>query len=159
MPNFGCCTANHIQGWAKFVANGILLRSTADGGVVIATLAPVAMNHSDSRSNFSLTIVTKYPFGDNATITLENHDKLRALPLHLRIPGWATNASVSHGTLGTSSSTSSGSTATISHPPNGTMYVVSQHPPSAAFFYLLIHCCDVQYCSSSTVRTSTIVED
>lgn len=129
MPNFGCCTANHIQGWAKFVANGILLRSTADGGVVIATLAPVATNQSDSRSNFSLTIVTKYPFGDNATITLKNHDKQRALPLHLRIPGWATNVSVSHGTVG------SGSKATMSHPPNGTMFVVSHHPPTTAFFY------------------------
>jgi DUF1680 family protein len=88
MPNFGCCTANHIQGWAKFVANGILLRSTADHGVVIATLAPVATNQSDTRSNFSLIIETTYPFGDKATVTVTNHDLLRILPLHLRIPNW-----------------------------------------------------------------------
>ena len=113
------------------MANGILLRSAADGGVVIATLAPVSTNQSDHRANFSLTISTQYPFGDSATITLVTHRTSGAMPLHLRIPGWATNATVAVETVASSPAPDHAGAADavravrLQTPANGTLFTVN----------------------------------
>lgn len=56
----------------------------------MAILAPVRLQ----QGNITVVIDTNYPFGDNATITIENSN-LQPVPLHVRIPAWATNATIS----------------------------------------------------------------
>lgn len=92
-PNFGCCTANFNQGWPKF-ANNIVLESTADDGIVIALIAPVVATLPKA----TVEIVTDYPFGDTVSITVDLTAQAAAAaadtPVHIRIPGWATKATV-----------------------------------------------------------------
>ena len=79
-----------VQGWAKFVS-GLVLRS-ADGGVLLATLAPLSASVGNGSR---LDVDTLYPFGDSAAIVLHNADVGSSVPLRVRIPGWARNATVS----------------------------------------------------------------
>ena len=87
-PNFGCCTANFNQGWPKFT-NNIVLMSTADDGIVIATIAPVL---ATLPSGATVEIVTDYPFADTISVHISGLKK--PTPVHIRIPGWATKATV-----------------------------------------------------------------
>jgi hypothetical protein len=86
-PNFGCCTANMHQGWPKLAAS--LWMATADNG-----LAAVAYGPSEVTAN-GVTIEerTDYPFRDSVTV-LVNPAKPSTFPLVLRIPAWATGATV-----------------------------------------------------------------
>lgn len=91
-PNFGCCTANMHQGWPKFVAN--LWMATGDDG-----LAAVAYGPSEVRavvkSGAKVRVVedTEYPFRDRVQFTVQVDQAVR-FPLLVRIPAWATKASV-----------------------------------------------------------------
>jgi len=91
-PNFGCCTANFVQGWAKFASN-ILMQSHEDGGVVVAVLAPVRA----VLEGVTVEVVTDYPFGDDLQVHVDVTSS-SAVPVHIRIPGWATGATVAIGT-------------------------------------------------------------
>ena len=86
-PNFGCCTANFNQGWPK-LANNIVLVDGSDGSLVIAVIAPVKATLDDGST---VEIVTDYPFGDLVTVNVELK---KAANVHVRIPGWATKATV-----------------------------------------------------------------
>lgn len=92
-PNFGCCTANRHQGWPKFVSR-LWFRDRTDGGLVAASYAPAVIR--DARDDGVLTVDVSggYPFGEQVTLRVAADRPLRR-PLHLRIPGWATGASVS----------------------------------------------------------------
>ena len=59
-----CCTANFVQGWAKFASN-ILMQSHEDGGVVVAVLAPVRA----VLEGVTVEVVTDYPFGDDLQVS------------------------------------------------------------------------------------------
>jgi uncharacterized protein len=91
-PNFGCCTANMHQGWPKFAAH--LWMATGDGG-----LAAVAYGPSDVSTQVadgvpvSIRETTDYPFRENVSLGVKM-DRPAKFPLVLRIPGWATGASV-----------------------------------------------------------------
>jgi DUF1680 family protein len=84
-PNFGCCTANMHQGWPKLAAS--LWMATNDGG-----FAAVAYGPSEVTSG-GVTIEerTDYPFRENISLLVKS---ARSFPLVLRIPAWATGATV-----------------------------------------------------------------
>jgi hypothetical protein len=90
-PNFGCCTANMHQGWPKLVQS--LWMATPDKGLAAVTYAP-----SDVRAvagGVEVTVVedTDYPFSDRVRFTV-TPATATTFSLMLRIPGWATDTSV-----------------------------------------------------------------
>lgn len=90
-PNFGCCTANLHQGWPKFVAS--LWMGTSDGGLVTAAYGPSEVHVTLNQSDIGIREETDYPFRGDVKLTLEVQHPAR-FPLLLRIPVWATNASI-----------------------------------------------------------------
>ena len=84
----GCCTANFNQGWPKFAH--ALVYGLPGGGVAVGAYAPVRV---DLPGGSTVEVDTAYPFGDDATVTVTNNGATH-LPVHLRIPGWATAATV-----------------------------------------------------------------
>ncbi|WP_375436116.1 beta-L-arabinofuranosidase domain-containing protein [uncultured Hymenobacter sp.] len=91
-PHFGCCTANMHQGWPKFATH--LWMASPDGGLVAAAYAPNRVS-TPVRGGQTVTIRedTDYPFRETVRFTVEKTGK-DAFPLRLRIPAWATNATV-----------------------------------------------------------------
>eukprot|EP00051_Salpingoeca_urceolata_P028392 m.486606 g.486606 ORF g.486606 m.486606 type:complete len:766 (+) comp24518_c0_seq1:130-2427(+) len=85
-PNYGCCTANFNQGWPKFASMAVF--STSDGGAAVGLLIPLTATLPDGSI---VDIDTSYPFEDQVHITVIAK---RAMPLHLRIPSWASGAQV-----------------------------------------------------------------
>lgn len=85
-PNDGCCTANGPQGWPKL--GRFVFFSTDDGGVAVGAFVPSTATYPDGSA---LQLTTTYPFDDVITITAVCSS---ARPLRIRIPGWATGASV-----------------------------------------------------------------
>lgn len=105
-----CCTANGPQGLPKFVTRSIF--GTADGGVAIAQLTPLAAEISSelvshlrrgrvgpapflppvrgAPGNVMVNVSGSFPFSDNVTITVSGAPS--GMPLHIRIPGWAADA-------------------------------------------------------------------
>lgn len=90
-PNFGCCTANMHQGWPKFASH--LWMKTSDGGLAVLAYAPCAITTVIAGANVKLEVKTAYPFRDQISITV-TVSKPVALPLYLRLPGWATSTSL-----------------------------------------------------------------
>jgi hypothetical protein len=66
----------------------IVFKSHKDNGVAIGAYAPVTANMGD---NITVDIDTAYPFDDIITVTIQNRNMARAIPVYLRVPGWATN--------------------------------------------------------------------
>jgi len=85
-PNYGCCTANFNQGWPKFA--NMLVYSTHDNGAAVALYAPAKAELPDGST---VDIQTEYPFEDSATIVVTS---TKDMPVYLRIPDWATKATV-----------------------------------------------------------------
>ncbi len=91
-PNFGCCTANMHQGWPKFAAN--LWMATPDEGLAAMVYGPSEVTAAvKGGAKVTLTETTEYPFRDAITITV-NAASPALFPLALRIPAWATRATI-----------------------------------------------------------------
>lgn len=92
-PHFGCCTANLHQGWPKFVSH-LWLRD--DDGLRVVAYAPSEVSTSVGDDPVSITVDTEYPFDETVTIRV---DTARTSPfvLRLRIPSWATEATLTVG--------------------------------------------------------------
>lgn len=90
-PNFGCCTANRHQGWPKLAAR-LWLRA-ADGGLAALSYAPCVIDTDAGGSRARIEVSGGYPFGDEISIDVTTEDAV-AFPLHLRIPGWAIQPTV-----------------------------------------------------------------
>jgi len=92
-PHFGCCTANLHQGWPKFVSH-LWLRD--DDGLRVVAYAPSVVSTSVEDDPVSITVDTEYPFDETVTIRV---DTARTSPfvLRLRIPSWATEATLTVG--------------------------------------------------------------
>lgn len=86
-PNYGCCTANFNQGWPKF-ANMIVYKMVQQPGIAVALWAPASATLADGTV---VDIDTTYPFGDTAVVTVTAK---QPTPVYLRIPAWATKATV-----------------------------------------------------------------
>lgn len=91
-PWFGCCTANQHQGFPKFAVN--LWMATQDDGIAAVAYAPSEVK-TFVRNNVPVSILedTEYPFRERITLTV-TPAKAVEFPLALRIPEWATGATV-----------------------------------------------------------------
>lgn len=90
-PNFGCCTANMHQGWPKFAAH-LWMRSPDDGLAVVA-YAPCRVRAPLGGGVLTVEVDTDYPFRETIGLVVAAEAPVRA-PLWLRVPGWATGATV-----------------------------------------------------------------
>lgn len=92
-PNFGCCTANFHQGWPKLAAS--LWMATPEGGLAAVAYAPCEVRTVVAGGvPVTITEETEYPFRDTVRLGV-NPDREVTMPLVLRIPGWAEEASIS----------------------------------------------------------------
>jgi hypothetical protein len=107
-PNYGCCTSNLSQGWPKFATH--LWMKTEDGGLAAVAYAPNIVSTRIDDVPITIEAVTDYPFRQDIKLKVIV-DKAVRFPLHLRIPAWADEASITIGD--------------------------SQHSPAAGSFYVL----------------------
>jgi hypothetical protein len=92
-PNFGCCTANMHQGWPKLVAS--LWMATPDNGLAAVVYAPSTVRaRVGAAGTVTIAQSTDYPFKGTVTMTVTPSVNRLRFPLMLRIPSWATGATV-----------------------------------------------------------------
>jgi hypothetical protein len=93
-PNFGCCTANMHQGWPKF-ASHLWMRTAGPGPDSLAAVAwaPCRIETTLGSAPATLDVVTGYPFCSGIDLRLTVARSVEG-GLHLRIPSWATGATV-----------------------------------------------------------------
>jgi len=91
-PNFGCCTANFHQGWPKFAAS--LWMASHDSGLVAAIYSPCEVRTTIKGTTVHVLEETDYPFRGTVRITLNPSASVK-FPLRLRIPVWASGATIS----------------------------------------------------------------
>jgi uncharacterized protein len=101
-PNFGCCTANFNQGWPKFAASVFMLSADQDSdkpgatnqdGLVATVYAPCEAHILLRGTPVRIVEETDYPFRDTIRFIVNPGSSL-SFPLQLRIPGWATGATL-----------------------------------------------------------------
>ncbi|TCK64258.1 beta-L-arabinofuranosidase domain-containing protein [Curtobacterium sp. PhB136] len=92
-PHFGCCTANLHQGWPKFVSH-LWLRD--DDGLRAVAYAPSEVATTVDEDPVAITVDTEYPFDETVTIRVSTA-RTTPFALRLRIPEWATEASLTVG--------------------------------------------------------------
>lgn len=90
-PHFGCCTPNHGQGWPKFASH--LWMGSADGGLAAIAWAPCTVATEIAGTPVAIAVATNYPFSEEIHLTVRPAQPVR-FPLHLRIPAWATGATL-----------------------------------------------------------------
>lgn len=90
-PHFGCCTANFHQGWPKLTAS--LWMATDDGGLAAMVYAPCRVETEVRGVPVRIETTTDYPFRHRVSIVLRPASAT-AFTVKLRIPGWATVASI-----------------------------------------------------------------
>ncbi len=90
-PNFGCCTANLHQGWPKFVSS--VWMATRDGGLVTAAYAPSEVRTKVKGADVTIEEDTEYPFRGDVRFSIRSASAV-AFPLLLRVPSWASTATV-----------------------------------------------------------------
>ena len=90
--NYACCTANFNQGWPKFIQK--MLHITPDNGIAVSLLGPVTATYPNG---VTVSVSGDYPFEDDVTITVVNPNAsiTSPVPLQVRIPAWATTATLS----------------------------------------------------------------
>ncbi len=92
-PEFGCCTANMHQGWPKLASS--LWMGTADDGLVVVAYAPSEVDAVVGRDvKVHIAEDTEYPFRESVQLRIEPATSVE-FPLKLRIPAWASAATVS----------------------------------------------------------------
>lgn len=92
LTGFPCCTTNMHQGWPKFIQS--LWFATEDLGLaaLVYGASEVTGKVADG-SEVKFTEETNYPFSDKIKFRYQSKKQL-LFPLHLRIPGWCKQASV-----------------------------------------------------------------
>ena len=127
LTGYACCTTNLHQGWPKLTRHAWL--ATEDGGLAALVYAPTSVE-AEVRGGKVVRIVeeTNYPFEDVIRLRFDQADRA-FFPLHVRIPEWATDPSVTvNGTLVDSHGPG---TITIINRTWSTDDVVEIHLPSA----------------------------
>ena len=90
-PNFGCCTANLSQGWPKFASH--LWMKTENSGLAATAYAPCSVKTDIDGIAVQIEVVTDYPFREDILVKIQAEKPVR-FPLSLRIPAWASSATV-----------------------------------------------------------------
>ena len=92
LQGYPCCTCNLHQGWPKFTQH--LWMATRDRGLAALAYAPSRVTAKVANgAEVTITEDTGYPFFDQVSFTIETAATVD-FPLHLRIPGWCSNASL-----------------------------------------------------------------
>lgn len=89
-PHFGCCTANHGQGWPK-LARAAFMRSRR--GIASTVLVPASVETAIDGVDVTVTLDTAYPFRGTLTYTVETAAPV-TFDLDIRIPAFATAAAI-----------------------------------------------------------------
>ncbi|WP_439692664.1 beta-L-arabinofuranosidase domain-containing protein [Curtobacterium sp. SP.BCo] len=110
-PHFGCCTANLHQGWPKFVSH-LWLRD--DDGLRVVAYAPSAVSTSVADDPVSITVDTEYPFDETVTIRVTT-ERTEPFALRVRIPSWATEATLTVGGVAVALDSAVDGYVTLSH--------------------------------------------
>lgn len=84
-PCFGCCTANHGQGWPKLCMN-VFLRG--GDGIVCPVMLPSVLETEIGGAKVTVEIQTGYPFRLSGKYIVKT-DRPVEFPLKIRVPGWA----------------------------------------------------------------------
>ena len=95
LTGFPCCTANMHQGWPKFTQS--LWFATADQGLAALVYSPSKVTATVAGGNrVTVNEETVYPFDETIRFTLTADKATRpfTFPLHLRIPAWCQQATV-----------------------------------------------------------------
>jgi len=90
--NYPCCTVNFGQGWPRYIHR--MIHTPADGkGVAVSLLGPVSATLPDGAK---INVTTEYPFGDDVSIAITSvPGSIGTYPVYVRIPDWATAATIS----------------------------------------------------------------
>ena len=93
LTGYPCCTANLHQGWPKFTRN--LWLSSSDGGLAALAYSPSSVSRRISGVDVSIMERTHYPMDGKIDfeISVSSGAKV-SFPLHLRIPSWSVNPSL-----------------------------------------------------------------
>ena len=89
-PNFGCCTANHNQGWPK-LALSIYLKNS--NGITAALILPSLLKTKINGVGVEVECDTQYPFRNSAVYKIKT-EKECEVELKIRIPSWAKELTV-----------------------------------------------------------------
>ena len=97
LTGYPCCSSNMHQGWPKF-ANSLWF-ATPDGGLAAMVYSPseVTAKVADG-CRVTISEETFYPMEETVCLVVKDVDikgKSVAFPLHLRIPGWCKQATIS----------------------------------------------------------------
>lgn len=95
LTGYPCCFSNMHQGWPKFTQS--LWYATPDNGLAALVYSPSEVTAKVGNCPVKITEETCYPMDDKIQMTVRIMDKSKsvAFPLHLRIPGWCKDATVS----------------------------------------------------------------
>ena len=88
-PHFGCCTANHGQGWPK-LATSIFHR--VDNEIRVMSMLPSELNTTVDGKAVKITIDTEYPFRFGGKFTVNASGA--SFALRIRVPAWAKTVTV-----------------------------------------------------------------
>eukprot|EP00854_Cymbomonas_tetramitiformis_P005362 gene5362-6506_t len=97
VSHFPCCITNFPQGWPKFAMHAYVLQHVGPTGlpsVVITSLVPANATLPAAFGGGRIATQSDYPFGDTAQIFVEGLS--RPILLQIRIPGWATHATLNY---------------------------------------------------------------
>lgn len=92
---YPCCFSNMHQGWPKFTQS--LWYATPDNGIAALAYSPSEVTTKVGNGHrVTVTEDTHYPMDDKIQFTVRLLDKTKEVdfPLHLRIPGWCKEATV-----------------------------------------------------------------
>lgn len=95
LTGYPCCFSNMHQGWPKFTQS--LWYATPDKGIAALAYSPSEVTAEVGEGcKVKITEDTFYPMDDQVRLTIQLPDKSKEVdfPLHLRIPGWCQQATI-----------------------------------------------------------------
>ncbi|MBR7133022.1 MAG: glycoside hydrolase family 127 protein [Clostridia bacterium] len=97
-PHFGCCTANHNQGWPKLTLSSYI---KSDKGITCAVMLPSVLETTLNGVKVTVSCETEYPFRNRGVYTVETNGEV-SFELKIRIPKWAKEVTVDGDTFANS---------------------------------------------------------
>lgn len=88
-PHFGCCTANHGQGWPKLVTS---IFHRVDNEIRVMSMLPSELSTTVDAKKVKITIDTEYPFRLGGKFTVDA--KGATFALRIRVPAWAKSVTI-----------------------------------------------------------------
>ncbi len=105
-PGFGCCTANHGQGWPKLMLSAFL---RSEDGIYCPVMLPACLNTEINGVKVQVEMVTDYPFRHSCRYIVRT-DAPVDFALKIRVPAWADQVKVDGVKIGKADCISLGAT-------------------------------------------------